>query len=155
MPPTKSLLSKVKTDFPYSFVHGSAFKWSPDAKQITYPSLEGPSDEWALLHELAHAELGHYDYDLDIELLRHEAAAWQHAQEVLGPRYDIAIDEDYIQDNLDSYRHWLHDRSTCPTCHQTGLQTTQNTYSCVNCRCSWRVNDARICRLRRTKLTQL
>lgn len=154
MPPIKSLLSKVKSDFPgFIFSKGVLFKWSPATKQITYTSLQTPEDAWNLLHELSHAELGHYDYELDIELLLHEAAAWERAKEI-APRYGFELDEGYVQDNLDSYRRWMHTRSSCPDCGQNGLQTTQNTYRCVNCRCLWRVNDARVCQLRRVKITQ-
>jgi hypothetical protein len=156
MQPTNSLVGRLTQDFPaYTIVSGQDFKWSPAKRQIIYAPLDGPEDEWTLLHELAHADLGHADYILDIQLVQQEVAAWEHAREVLGPRYGHAISEDHIQDHLDSYRQWLHKRSTCPECSQNGLQTTQNTYSCTNCRCLWRVNDARMCRLRRSRLKQL
>jgi hypothetical protein len=156
MPPTNSLLEQIGADFPkYTFLQGSNFRWSPDQQLITYAAIETPEDAWTLLHELAHADLGHTDFELDIHLIQHEVAAWEHAKIALAPRYTISIPDGHIQDHLDSYREWLHKRSTCPECGQNGLQTTQNTYSCTNCRCLWRVNDARMCRLRRSKLTQL
>jgi hypothetical protein len=155
MPHTDSLLRLLQKDFPaYGFTKGAVFKWSPTTQQIIYADLSATMDKWALIHELAHAELAHHDYDLDIELVGQEAAAWEYARSTLSPRYHLFISEDYIQDNLDSYRQWLHKRSTCLECGQNGLQTSQNTYRCINCRCSWRVNDARMCRLRRTRLRQ-
>lgn len=135
----------------YTFVQGDAFRWSPSSFIIYYPRLDSPEDIWSLLHEIAHGELGHATYDLDIELVGHEAAAWEYAARKLAPAYELAIDEDYLQDHLDTYRAWLDKRSTCPNCGQNGLQT-KNTYRCINCRCLWRANDARICELRRTKL---
>jgi hypothetical protein len=71
----------------------------------------------------------------------------------LAPRYRVAYDDNLIEDALDTYREWLHARSLCPTCGLTGLQTKTSTYVCMNCRCSWRPNDARQCALRRYKLT--
>jgi hypothetical protein len=149
------LLDRLKSDFrEYIFSKGETFRWSPSHKTITYAGLSEPADIWTLLHELAHAELGHTDYNLDVELMKQEVAAWEYAKHHLATLYSTLIPEDYIEDNLDSYRTWLHKRSLCPDCSQTGLQTTQNTYSCINCRCLWRVNDARMGRLRRVKITQ-
>lgn len=125
--------------------------WSPDTRTILYRRIEQIEDIWSLLHEIAHAELGHRTFDPDIELVSHEAVAWEHARTVLAPRFNLVIDDGHIQDNLDTYRNWMFARSLCPTCGQTGLQT-QNTYSCINCRCSWRANEARLCALRRLRL---
>lgn len=153
MPPTSSLVHNIIAGYPYAFTEGDDFKWSPDSATIFYPPILSVEDMWSLLHEIAHAELRHTTYTSDIELVRHEAAAWNHATHALAPRYQLAIDEDYIEGHLDTYRVWLHERSTCPQCGQNGLQT-KNTYSCLNCRCLWRANEARICNLRRTKLRQ-
>jgi hypothetical protein len=154
---TKQSISKlakqVCDDFSqYTFVQGDDFVWSPQQQQITYSALLQPEDVWDLLHEISHAELGHTDYTLDVELVRREAEAWHHAVNTLAPHYHLIISPDYTEDHLDTYRVWLHKRSLCPSCTQNGLQTTTNTYSCNNCRCSWRVNEARKCGLRRTRL---
>lgn len=126
--------------------------WSPDTRQITFRPPADLSDIWTLMHEIAHAELGHSSYELDIELVSLEVEAWEHAKNVLAPRYDIQIGEDHAEDHLDTYRYWLNERSRCPQCGQNGFQATKNTYRCNNCRCLWRVNEARICRLKRTRL---
>ena len=124
--------------------------WSPDEQTIYHPRLSTDESIWSLLHEVAHAELSHHTYTLDVELVSHEVAAWEHAL-LLSRLYNLHINDDYIQDHLDTYRAWLHDRSTCPHCGQNGLQT-KNTYSCINCKCLWRANEARICALRRVRL---
>jgi hypothetical protein len=156
MQSTTKIAAKLKRYFAgYQFVAGDAFGWSPTQHQISHPHLATSADIWTLLHEIAHAELSHYSYLLDVELIRQEAAAWEYAQTVLAPRFKQEIQEDHIQDHLDTYRVWLHERSRCPECDQNGLQTTQNTYSCSNCRCLWRVNDARGCALRRIRLQAL
>jgi hypothetical protein len=153
MQPITKIAAKLHQDFPsYTFVKGDIFGWSPSHKQISHPLIAAESDIWTLLHEIAHAELGHHDYQLDIELIDQETAAWEYARAVLAPRFDQQIQDPHIQDHLDSYRIWIHQRSRCPECDQNGFQTTQNTYSCNNCRCSWRVNDARGCALRRIRL---
>lgn len=150
---TNSLASSILADYPrYRFVEGADFKWSPDEMTVYYTSLVSDESIWSLLHEIAHAELRHVTYALDIELLQREVAAWEKAL-LLASNYRVRIDNDYIEDHLDTYRVWLHARSTCPDCGQNGTQT-KNTYSCINCRCVWRANEARICNLRRTKLRQ-
>lgn len=154
-PPTKRQLKDLKQAFrQYQFAAGEVFSWAPDQNTIFHPKVSTEADVANLLHEIAHAELGHNTYGLDIELIKHEVAAWQHAAEVLAPQFNLSIDQDLIEDSLDTYRRWLHDRSSCPNCGHNGLQTTQNTYNCSNCRCSWRVNEARNCALRRVKTSK-
>lgn len=153
MPQLTSLLKQIINDHTqFGFVLGDDFVWSPDGRQIMYKKPAHLADIWTLLHEVAHAKLGHTSYDLDIELVTREVEAWEHARVSLAPLYGLHIDPDHIEDHLDTYRLWLHERSRCPNCRQNGLQTTKNTYSCNNCRCLWRVNEARICRLKRTRL---
>jgi hypothetical protein len=107
-----------------------------------------------LLHELGHALLDHKDFIQDIELLHIERDAWEKARQ-LAPQYKVKIDDDLIETALDGYRDWLHARSLCPRCHQTGLQDSQTLdYYCVNCNARWQVNDARSCGLKRRMINQ-
>ena len=146
-----SLVTNLKHDFPdYIFVPGDDFLWSPEKKTISY--VFDSDDHGSLLHELAHAILGHAAYNRDIELLELERAAWQHATDHLAHTYGIIISPDQVEDSLDTYRDWLHARSTCPACRATGLQTKKNEYKCIACHEKWRVNDARLCALRRYRL---
>jgi hypothetical protein len=151
MPSINSTFKKIRQDHPdLDFVSGEEFVWSAKNKTVTYGPLEKPEDLWSLLHEISHAILAHADFETDIELLGKEAEAWDYAVRVLAPQHDdVAIDGEYVQAQLDSYRDWLHKRSTCPSCRQTGIQNATSSYSCVNCLTSWRVNDARKCALRR------
>ena len=156
MAATSTLLTKRCRDicntFPaYTFSSGEGFWWFPDKNTIFFRQPQHNEDIWDLLHEIAHAELGHVAYTLDIELIQYETQAWSHVTSVLAPRFAITVNPDHIQDHLDTYRHWMFTRSTCPSCSLTGLQT-KNTYRCVNCRCSWRANEARLCALRRFRL---
>lgn len=150
---SNDLTLRLVRDFPdINFVKSSEHKWSPDTSSVHYHPLKSVEDEWSLLHELAHAKLGHTDFTYDIELITKEVEAWQYAKEHLAPRYNITISPTAIDVALETYREWIHKRSICPTCAHTGQQTKTDTYQCLNCRCLWRVNDARRCRLQRMKL---
>lgn len=153
MPSITSLINKLQKDHPnITFLEGSDFYWSPDDKTVYYTANSNSVE--SLLHELAHALLGHNSYMRDVQLLEMERDAWEYARATLGPRYDVPISEDASEDALDSYRDWLHARSVCPSCQATGLQRQKETYRCIACGGQWRVNEARICALRRYKIAQ-
>ncbi len=147
---TSSLLHKLKTDYPdIHFMPSATFVWTPETKTVFYDS-QGPQVKALLLHEVAHGLLDHQDYRRDVELLAMEAAAWDRAKE-LAEHYHYPLKEDVAEEHLDTYRDWLHARSTCVTCSATGYQTGKDTYACPACTAQWRVNEARICELRRYK----
>lgn len=151
--PLTSLLRKLQTDFPaISFQPGTEFFWSPSEATVHFNDTD-PLRDSLLLHELAHGLLGHQEYSRDIELIAMESAAWEKARE-LAPTYGVEIEEDALQDHLDTYRDWLHARSLCPQCDATGLQGTKKTYRCLACGHQWRANDAQICALRRYHVTE-
>jgi hypothetical protein len=153
MPSITSLATKLQTDFPrFGFVASHEFRWSPKERTIFYD--QDSSDQASLLHELSHAILDHREYARDIELIELERDAWTYARETLAHTYDASIDSEQSEDALDTYRDWLHARSICPGCLATGLQTKKNEYKCILCTTKWRVNDARICALRRYKITK-
>lgn len=148
----EKLLKELTVSFPdLNFAQGSRCRWSPADKTITY-TTEGSDEEavWALFHELAHADLNHISYEVDVELLLMEVAAWQKAKE-LAENHGYTIDEDHIQDCLDTYRDWLDQRSTCPTCGNNSLQHGPEEYRCFNCQTVWRVSASRFCRPYRQK----
>lgn len=146
-----SLINLLKKNYPlFHFQAGEAFQWSPDSVTIFYGREEDPV---ALLHELAHAILGHRYYSRDVELLEMEREAWEYARDRLSKEYVIVIEDDIVEQALDTYRDWLHARSNCTTCSSTGIQISPNIYKCVACGTSWRVNEARLCALRRYTLT--
>ncbi|MBQ1387862.1 hypothetical protein IIY68_03680 [Candidatus Saccharibacteria bacterium] len=69
---------------------------------------------------------------MDVERLRMESEAWEKAQE-LASRYGIEANEDLIQDELDTYRDWLHNKSKCRSCGLTRYQTPDGAYHCPRC----------------------
>lgn len=142
-----SIVKKLQKIIPgIVIIPGETLRWSPKTKEITYPADE-TNDEtlWGLLHEAGHAKLGHTNYTLDIDLLIHEVAAWEEAV-ALGNKLNILINTEHIQDCLDTYRDWLHQRSTCPRCGIVSFQENFSTYRCFNCRNSWTVSQSRLCR---------
>jgi hypothetical protein len=147
---TNSLAVKLTRDFPkLHFETGDDFYWSPSRKTVFLGSLQSSHDAITALHETAHALLSHKHFARDIDLLKIEREAWEYAARELAPRYSLVIDPEFIEDMLDTYRDWLHARSTCPNCSLTGVQTAESLYRCVGCGNEWRVNDARRCGLRR------
>lgn len=150
---TNSLLKALRNDFPqFTFVEASTFQWSFATSTLT---VDTSSSEFAAfaLHELGHALLRHQAYGRDIDLLKLERDAWNYAEAQLAQSYNVIIDENTIQDNLDTYRDWLYARSLCPQCQMTGLQSAPNAYTCLACGCRWKTNEARSCALRRYTLT--
>ncbi|MBA3758416.1 hypothetical protein H0X10_02180 [Candidatus Saccharibacteria bacterium] len=129
-----------------SIVAGDSLCWSPSAKSITYRTGD-TSDEniWGLLHEAGHARLQHTSFRSDMELLELEVAAWDEAVKI-GAKIGYKIDSEHIQDCLDTYRDWLHQRSMCPRCGIVTFQTTESQYNCYNCHKSWTVSASRLCR---------
>ena len=129
------------------FIEDEDFAWSAPQKQITY---DPKADDaiWQLMHEAGHATHQHANYRRDIELLGYEVEAWG-AAEQLAAKLDISIPIDIIDDHIDTYRDWLHARSQCVDCSQTGIQVSPDSYRCLHCPATWRVNDSRRCGLRR------
>lgn len=152
-PKLEEFIDTIRADYPeFSFVEASQFSWHAGKRHVSYRKgpLRDIHSAWAVLHELGHALLDHTDYASDVELLQIEIAAWEKAHE-LATRYDMPIDNDYVQDCLDSYRDWLHVRATCPTCYGRSLQTDRHTYQCHNCGTTWHVTRSRLCRPYRRK----
>ena len=149
-----SLIEKLRSDsrdMPHlaslEFQPGDKFGWDPTNCLITYaPEFKNAAQ--LILHEYGHARLGHQSYNQDVKLIEMERAAWDEAL-LVGKNLDIAIDDDLVEDSLDTYRDWLHDRSTCPNCKATGVQSAKDKYTCLACHNVWRVNEARNCALRR------
>jgi hypothetical protein len=153
------IIAKLKHLVPHvNFIEGDVFCWSPETTSITYEPTDSDQalDElspkiWALCHEMGHAVLEHKSYITDFELLFMEAEAWDKGKEIAST-IGITIDEEHIQDCLDTYRDWLHKRSRCPTCLITSLQESATRYRCHNCSTQWKVTASRFCRPYRTKI---
>jgi predicted RNA-binding Zn-ribbon protein involved in translation (DUF1610 family) len=149
---SSEFVKRIIKDYPqFKFTPGPQEHWSPKTNTITYSQSEPLAElHYGLLHELAHALLGHNSYNSDFELLKLESEAWDLAVKI-GKKYKIKLDPDHIQDCLDTYRDWLHRRSKCPSCGMHVLQDSPNSYKCFNCGTSWQVSNRRFARPYRLK----
>ncbi|MCB9819859.1 hypothetical protein H6796_00915 [Candidatus Nomurabacteria bacterium] len=146
---TTSLINNIKSLYPqFKYEAGNDFSWNPSNDTIYY-AVEHLNGLDQMLHELAHALLDHRNFSKDIELISLERDAWRYAKNELATKLEHKIQDSSIESHLDTYRDWLHKRSTCPKCESTGLQQDSSHYSCITCGQGWRVNDARSCGLRR------
>lgn len=135
----------------FTFTADNVCRWSPANRTVYFIRSNDERHIWSLLHETGHALLSHSAYRSDIELLHMETAAWEQAKDV-ARSLQIIIDEEHVQNCLDTYRNWLFARSTCPRCLSTSLQTGAQQYQCFNCKTIWRVSRSRFCRIYRTTL---
>ena len=150
----QSLLKSLSTQFPdLQFSVGTEFCWSPETREVFYKADAADlTAQWSLLHETGHALLEHQTYKADFELLQMEIAAWERAR-LLASELAVVIDEDHIQDCLDSYRDWLYQRSLCPNCSTQCMQEADYMhYRCFNCHAMWRVSANRFARAYRKTL---
>ena len=149
-----NIIDALKKSYPdITFTVDSSFYWSPKNNAVHYAKSYASNEKhlWALLHEVGHAVLKHQTYTTDFNLLQLEIEAWQKARQI-ARSHDIVIDPEHIQDCLDTYRDWLYQRSTCPSCTNCSLQMSKDLYSCFNCNESWRVSASRMCRSYRKRV---
>lgn len=147
-----NVINDISADFPdIGFVKSAGFKWDPKSKEIHYSPISSEADIWSLFHELGHMLLDHAGYKYDFELLKMEVLAWQKAKET-AKKYGFNISQEHVEKCIDSYRDWLHERSKCRKCDQSGLEKDSGIYSCFNCSFTWKVTPARFCRVYRKKI---
>ena len=133
------------------FKRSDKFRWSPEDNVIFY-NHESSNSDWSLLHEIGHVLCRHQSYSSDLGLLKMETEAWEKARE-LATKYSVSISEEHIEKCLGSYRDWLYRRSSCPKCHQAGLEKTLGLYMCINCGDQWKVTSEKFCRVYRKTVT--
>ncbi len=139
MPKLASLVTKLQHGYPtLTFTLSDRFYYHvPDT--IFYSTSTDASTNQScllLLHELGHYLINHNEYQSDVELIKIEALAWAKAK-TLAAKYQIPWDDDFIEDQLDTYRDWLHANSLCPNCQLTGFQDDRGLYHCPLCNKTW------------------
>lgn len=137
--PLSNFITQLATDYPdFHFVYGKRYSFRPP-KTIVIGPYEGEKTALLALHELGHGLSGAYAYNLDVERIKIESAAWQEAKKVYlkyasSHKFNLPEwDDDFVEDQLDSYRDWLHSRSKCKKCGLTRYQTPEKTYRCPRC----------------------
>ena len=120
------LVAQLQKDYPdFRFISGRRFSFRPPKTIVIGPD-EGETTPFLIFHELGHALSKKYRYDLSIERLKIESLAWQEAKKA----YQACLssgkypnlppwDEGFAEDQLDTYRDWLHAKSKCKTCGLT------------------------------------
>lgn len=121
-------LKSTYSDF--TFKSGRKFLFRPP-KSIFY--LESNENfRFLLLHELAHALLGHFSFSRSLERLEIERDAWEKTRE-LCELHNVAFDESLAEAELDTYRDWVHQKTLCKTCGQTCLEVSSESLFCPFC----------------------
>lgn len=129
-------IKQLSQDFPQFRIRaGRRFRFRfPGLVEYELPEDGKLNTEFGMqvLHEIGHGVLEHKNYRTDPERLKMERAAWEGARK-LCPRYNIIYDEELVEEKMDSYRDWLHQRSLCKVCGLTRYQTKDGKYHCPNC----------------------
>lgn len=112
------------------FIQGRKFAFRPPRTIVIGPAE--PHDSLLFLHEVGHAISGHRSFSTGVERLKMEAEAWEKARE-LAAKYGVEWDEEVAQEELDSYREWVHRKARCPKCGLTRYQAPDGTYHCPMC----------------------
>ena len=127
-----TFLAKLKSDYPeIRFLERARFTFRPP-RTVVYPAEDGEFDSLLILHEMGHALSRHRFFKTEIERLKMEVEAWEKARE-LCDIYEVQVDEDLIQGELDTYRDFLHQKSRCPECGLTRFQTPDGAFHCPRC----------------------
>ena len=131
-------LNELKSEFgQFNFIPGKRFKWKYPKSVYFEENSAYPFEYFAILtlHELGHGLCKHKDYKTDVERLRIESEAWQRAKTLISEHknWGLKYDEDFVENELDSYRDWLHQKSLCKTCGLTRYQTEDGVYHCPQC----------------------
>ena len=127
--PTAATVQQIITDHPqFRFRRGPKFAFHPPKTIILGP----PEPKYTLLALHGHALCKHHHASTHVQRLKIESEAW-YAAKRLCLSYGISYDEDFAEDQLDTYRDWLHTKSACPTCRLTRFQTPDGKYQCPRC----------------------
>ncbi len=154
--PKKNLpsITAIAQAFPaITFAPNEEFYWSSQRQTVYYneQAVRTQSGIFRLFHEIGHALCQHKRYTSGIQLVKLEAEAWEKAREI-AKTYNLIVEDALIEGCLDSYRDWLHLRSTCPRCQTVAIESKMNQYRCFNCFTNWKVPKDQRSRQYRLKL---
>lgn len=152
----RQVSQRIIQDFAdYQFIESNDFYFDAASECIYFDPtcLTNSKGVVSLLHEIAHAELAHFDYRTDFELFAMESQAWMKTR-TLAYRYRVICSERFIHQCLTSYGQWIEERSTCPTCTNFSLQEDKTTYRCFACQTRWHIAETAETSIRRIKISE-
>jgi hypothetical protein len=152
----EDIARKIMLDFAsYKFVPSDDFYFDAACDTIYFDcaAISTPRGAICLLHEIAHAELAHFDYRTDLELFAMESQAWMKTK-TLAEHYSLPCNDRFIQSCLAGYSRWVEARSTCPTCTNFSLQEDKTTYKCFFCQTKWHIAEEAQASIRRVKISE-
>ena len=86
-----------------------------------------------LLHELAHALLGHSSYQTSLQRLKLERDAWARTRQLCA-KHHVPFSESLAEAELNTYRDWHHQKTLCKTCGVSCLELNAKSLYCPFCR---------------------
>ena len=126
-----ALLKTLEVSYPnIIFKPSHRFRFHPP--QTIFYDPKSANAHLLILHELGHALIDKNTYQTDIERLKIESEAWNQAK-IIAESLQVTFDNDFAEQNLNSYRDWLHQKSLCKKCHLTRFQTPDGIYHCPHC----------------------
>lgn len=126
-----AFLNSLVASFPeLSFKPGKKFLFRP--KKTVFYAEENKNFPLLLLHETAHALLGHFSFSTELERLTIERDAWEKTRSLCAD-FALPFDEEFAEANLDTYRDWLHQKTLCKTCGLTCLEVDSESLYCPFC----------------------
>lgn len=135
LPETEAdFIKQLILDHPnFSYRVDKKFAFRPEKTIILGPPQ--PNFVLQTLHELGHALSKHKDYNTHVERIKIESEAWERAKTLYCTYQNPPIDwsDEYVEDSLDTYRDWLHSKSTCKKCGLTRYQSPDGVYHCPRC----------------------
>ena len=144
--PFSNFLADLKSLYPnFRFQPGPRFLFRPPNTIFYEPSNPNNANNsfqdfaLQLLHELGHAVSGHRNFQLSIDRIKIETEAWHAAQTILEnhhnlqTKYHLFFNQDFAEAHLDTYRRWLHQKTTCKKCGLTMFQDKNQTWYCPHC----------------------
>lgn len=128
-------ITQLASDYPnFRFRIGKKFAFCPPNTIFFGP----PQPNYALqtLHELAHGLCGHKDWSNSVSRIKIEREAWERARGLFKTYQKLSPDpwdEDFVENSLDTYRDWLHQKTLCKTCGLTRFQDDSGAFHCPHC----------------------
>lgn len=132
----RAFLDKVIATFP-DLVYKPNKKFTFRPKRTIYYEEKNKNFPLLLLHETAHALLKHRSYKTSLERLTIERDAWEKTRS-LCKKFTLPFDTDFAEQNLDTYRDWLHQKTLCKVCGSTCLELGSESLYCPFCQKSYK-----------------